>query len=205
MLSTRWRTVRGGLALAALALLGLGSTPSASAASTVTARPSAARAAEGFVGYYNVRAVHSGKCLAPEGNSTGEDVAIWQQPCDGRPSQRVGLWSYGDVGGTAHYALVTDSGKCWGKNNWAGHGSVLDIVIRTTSCGTYWKEIAYSLDEYHPWGGKQIRTYNDSDGGGALCLHVHNASTGDGAGLLTQFCNDTGSGARNDTFEFLPV
>ncbi|MFI1018208.1 RICIN domain-containing protein [Streptomyces sp. NPDC020965] len=209
MLSVRSRAVRGGLALAALAVLGLGTTPSASAsAPAVTAQPSGPRAAKGVVGVYNIRAVHSGKCLAPEGNSTGEGAAIWQQPCDGRPSQRVSLWLFGNVEGIDYHAFITGSGKCWDGNVFTGPAPapMLEYVIRTTSCNSYWKSIAFSLkDGHHPWGGKVIETHGEAEGLSTVCLHVHNASTGDDAGLLTQFCNNPGAGARNDSFEFIPV
>ncbi|MGW1279304.1 RICIN domain-containing protein [Streptomyces tsukubensis] len=206
MPSARSRAFGGGITLAALALLGLGTTPSASAVSTATAQPSAPGAAEGLVGVYNIRAVHSGKCLGPEGNSTGEGVGIHQQPCDGRLSQRVGLWSYGEYKGTVFYAFVTDSGKCWGESNWIGGIPLKDLVIRTTTCDRYWKPIAYSLSGDHPGGGKQIRTFAaPGEIDSFLCLHVHNAWTGDGAGLITEFCNRPGGGQRNDTFEFIPV
>ncbi|GLF95055.1 RICIN domain-containing protein [Streptomyces yaizuensis] len=206
MPSARSRAVRGGLALAALALLGLGTTPSASAASTAPAQPSAPAAAEGLVGVYNIRAVHSGKCLGPAGNSTGEGVGIHQQPCDGRPSQRVGLWSYGEHKGTAYYAFVTDSGKCWGESSWFWGMPVRDLVIRTTTCDRLGKSLAYSLNGEHPWAGKQIRTFVDPPtNNGPLCLHVHNAGTGDGVGMITHPCSNPGTGARNDTFEFIPV
>ncbi|MFI1018205.1 RICIN domain-containing protein [Streptomyces sp. NPDC020965] len=185
----------------------MGTTPSASAAPTPAAQPSTPRAAEGFVaGVYNIRAIHSGKCLAPQDDSTGEGVPIHQQPCDGRPSQRVSLEYFGRFNGWAHYAIVTDSGKCWGENRGIDGAPLLYDTIFTASCDTYWKRIAYSLRKGHPWDGAQIHSFDDPDEYvGTLCLHVHNASAGDGAGLLTHFCNNPGTGSRNDTFEFIPV
>ncbi|MFI1018207.1 RICIN domain-containing protein [Streptomyces sp. NPDC020965] len=205
--SSSRRAVRGVLALIALAALGAGATPTAAAPAGPAPAPAQRAAADPvYVGAYNVRAVHSGKCLAPEGDSAGEGVAIHQQPCDGRPGQRVGLWSYGDFRGTVYYALVTNSGQCWGESDWVGPVPVRDLVIRTKSCNTYWKRIAYSLPQTHPWAGKQILTLVDPyEAPSPLCLHVHNASAGDGAGLLTHPCNNPGTGARNDSFEFLPL
>ncbi|MEW1552021.1 RICIN domain-containing protein [Streptomyces tsukubensis] len=141
----------------------------------------------------------------PPGKSPDEGAYIVQQPCDGRPAQRVRLWYYGDTEGIPYYALVTEFGTCWGESRWLGPVPVRGFFVVTTTCSCHWKRLAYSLRKDHPWAGNQIVMYEDGEVPTGLSMHVHNASKDDEARVVFEFRNSSGRGERNDTFEFIRV
>ncbi|MFI5620542.1 RICIN domain-containing protein [Streptomyces sp. NPDC051567] len=188
-----------GLVLIALAALGLG-TASAAGATPMAApvRPAAPAAAVVEPGVHTIRALHSGKCLAPQGDSTADDVLIVQQTCDGRPSQRVTVQRIHDQDQKPHLRFVTDAGKCWNveRNKWNPWARITQY-----RCQNRPNEV-FDLLTYHPWSGSQITpTFNPN----VLCLHTYDATTADGAHIIQLACNPPGSGDRNDTFTFVPA
>ncbi|MFF8958611.1 RICIN domain-containing protein [Streptomyces sp. NPDC014894] len=210
---SRSAAVRGGLALVALAVLGLGTAPAAGAASAsgpASAEASQRSAASQAGGAYNIRAVHSGKCIGPAGSSSGWNVPLVQQPCDGRASQRVTLRFYGNHHGADYFAFVTDSGYCWGDTarfqpGVPGHARGAEI--RTRTCDEYgWKHNAFSLRSYHPWGGYQFAEYQSPDEITTNnTLQVWGEGTADNVGVVYWPAQNPGTGARHDTFELLPA
>ncbi|MEU6957638.1 RICIN domain-containing protein [Streptomyces sp. NPDC045714] len=199
---TRLRAARGGLALISIAALALGLPSPAGAASAGSAgRAAAVQPAVAAVdpGLYTLRAHHSGKCFGPRGNSTEANAFIDQQPCDGRPSQKVRVVRVQDSQSGRDVFLRTDSGKCWNLSHPGGGGP---WWVTQQPCDGSVNQIL-GLLSYHPWGGTQIAP--ELSGVHGDCLHVANGSSADAAGIIMHRCNPGGSGMRNDTFDFLPA
>ncbi|MEU3601249.1 RICIN domain-containing protein [Streptomyces sp. NPDC006798] len=178
--------------LVSVALAGVGATAPA------TATPAQSKAVAGVApGAYTIRALHSGKCFAPQDGSTSDGVLIVQQTCDGSAAQRVTLQQFTDPNHPQRFRFVTGAGKCWNVEG----GSPLPYKrIIQYPCQAVYNE-AFDLHGYHPWGGSQIAPLNHN----SFCLHVRNATTADGADIIQLPCNVPGSGARNDTFTFVPA
>ncbi|WP_329564320.1 RICIN domain-containing protein (plasmid) [Streptomyces uncialis] len=205
-ISPRSRTARGGLTLIALALATLGIAPTAGAAPAaapqrVAAEPSAPQ----HNGLYTIRAVHSGKCIGPYGNSTGWDAQLVQQPCDGRPTQQFRLNLRSNEFGENWYSIAGTSGYCWGYNRpWGpqpGGGAALGESARTTGCDRYYRQIAFSFGG-NPSAGYEIKQFSDPNEWGTHdCLDVAEFNMNDNAGVVYWTCNQ----GQNQKFQLLPV
>jgi Ricin-type beta-trefoil lectin domain len=96
--------------------LGLGGTlaagPASAALATATGantEPVTSKTATPFVGILHpIQNVGNGKCLQPEGGSTGE-VGIVQVPCDGSPAQG---WLFSQLSGSDYHIINQLSGRC---------------------------------------------------------------------------------------------
>ncbi|MEU3601247.1 RICIN domain-containing protein [Streptomyces sp. NPDC006798] len=192
MSATARPVFRAAVVLAALTALGPGMVPTAAAETAVRA------------GTYTVSVLHSGKCLGPRGNSAADGALIVQQPCDGRPSQRVTLVATGGYEPNT-FLFRTASGKCWDVQG-DSKDSYTPIIQHT--CHGRWNQWFTPHDDQHPWTGSVLRTgtggWTDRDRW--RVLHVYNASTADDTHLI-QYAphNSWGAGAKNDTFLFHPA
>ncbi|AZK98752.1 RICIN domain-containing protein [Streptomyces tsukubensis] len=181
---------RGALAAAVAALLAAVTVPPASAA---TPPPTA--------GKYTVRVAHSGKCLGPRDDSTAEGVVIVQQPCDGRPSQKVTLiTARGDIPANSFF-FRTSTGLCWNVKDNIHH---VGVPIIQWPCSRAMNEVFTAYGDHHPWDGYILRTHTTRPKYWN-CLHIRDASTADDATLIQHPCNLHGDGILNDTFHLTPA
>ncbi|MFF8513494.1 RICIN domain-containing protein [Streptomyces sp. NPDC015492] len=184
------RRLRNLLVAAAAALL----------TATVTA-PAAAWTPPPFASTHTVRAAHSDKCLGPQNDSTQAGARIVQQPCDGRPSQKVTLiTARGDIPADSFF-FRTSAGLCWNVEGALHHQGT---PIIQWPCSKALNEVFTAYGDRHPWAGHVLRTHTTRPKYWN-CLHVQDASTADGAALIQHPCNLSGQGAHNDTFLLTPA
>ncbi|MFI1018206.1 RICIN domain-containing protein [Streptomyces sp. NPDC020965] len=194
---SRRSTARAALALTALATLTLGAAPTTGAASSTA--PVQRAAVQGPAeGEYTIRAAHSGKCLGPEDNRREWGILLVQQPCDGRPTQRVYIARMGEDQGQDYHYVFTSTGYCWGATELGFPGGWhIDQPVRTVDCGEWWQQVGLHFHAM-PNGTWMITTVDS--GLQQPCLHVQGGSNNDGAGLLFNGC-----GRPGERFELRPV
>ncbi|MEW1700754.1 RICIN domain-containing protein [Streptomyces sp. NPDC093249] len=205
---------RGGLALLALAALGLGAAPSAGAApGKSTAAPQRAAAGPAVPqdrGFYTIRAVHSGKCIGPYGDNLSRAVQLVQQPCDGRLAQVVRLNSLGEHrSGTGdwetYYSVQSPYGYCWASSSWIDGLVTRPLHERATleACNSLtWKHVAFTF-RGNPSSGYHMADFTSwTDGQSGTCLGVDGQNMNDNAGVIYWHCGDQG---QNMKFQLIPV
>ncbi|MFI1015771.1 RICIN domain-containing protein [Streptomyces sp. NPDC020965] len=197
LVPARWRAAACALALTALAAFTLAAAPSVGAEPTTAPVPRAVVQGPAE-GEYTIRAAHSGKCLGPEDDRREWGILLVQQPCDGRPTQRVYIVRVGEDQGRDYHYVGTSTGWCWGATEGGGPGGwPIDEPVRTVGCREWWQRVGLHFYAM-PNGTWMISTINS--GLQQPCLHVQGGSNNDGAVLLFNVCNRPGQ-----YFELRPV
>ncbi|EFG03886.1 hypothetical protein CRV15_30015 (plasmid) [Streptomyces clavuligerus] len=152
-------------------------------------------------GTYTVRTAHAGKCLGPQGDGSAGGEAVVQQPCDGRPSQRVTLITAGGDIPPNSFFVRTAAGLCWNVKDGLHHQGT---PIIQWPCGPWSNEVFTAYGDRHPWTGHMLRTHTTRPKYWN-CLHIRDASAADDAPLIQHPCNSSGAGGQNDTLHFTPA
>jgi hypothetical protein len=133
---------------------------------------------EALSGTYEIKPVHSNKCVDVSGVSTADGANIHQWDCVGGANQK---WTLTNLGGTLHEVKSVHSGK------------VMDADTGSTNVHQ-WTNYASGNQKWY-FEGSGPYTIKPADGTGQ-CLDVAGSSTGNGANVQTVGC----TGGNNQRF-----
>ncbi|NUK07855.1 RICIN domain-containing protein [Streptomyces lunaelactis] len=165
----------GGIA-AMIMLAGIGSAATATGAS---AEPAPSTSLAPFAGVFHpIKNVGNGKCLQPEGGSTGE-VAIVQAACTGSTAQG---WQFLQFSGSSYHLINQLSGLCMYMNGPVASRSPIAQVECTDVTNEDWKSSAPPPDVVTLMSRAGRRDTN-------LCIDVPGGSSAEGLGVQIFRCN----------------